>query len=48
MKVLICIMSFAFLLVWMTIGVTAEEAALVAYYSFDGNPDDSSGMETMV
>lgn len=45
MKVLIFVMSFAFLLVWMTIGVTAEEAALVAYYSFDGNPDDSSGNE---
>ena len=43
MKVLIFVMSFTFLLVWVNLGITAEDASLVAYYSFDGNPEDSSG-----
>ena len=47
MKVLIFVMSFTFLLVWVNLGITAEDATLVAYYSFDGNSEDSSGNETM-
>lgn len=42
MKVLIYITTLAFLLGCVTIVVTAEEA-LVAYYSFDGDTDDTSG-----
>ncbi len=45
MKVLIFVMSLTFLLVWVNVGITAEDASLVAYYSFDGNSDDTSGNE---
>ncbi|RKU12725.1 hypothetical protein C6501_10615 [Candidatus Poribacteria bacterium] len=45
MKTLIFILTFTFLLVWTNLGITAEDASLVAHYTFDGNPDDSSGNE---
>lgn len=45
MKTLIFILTFTFLLVWANLGITAEDASLVAYYSFEGNAEDSSGNE---
>lgn len=44
MKQLLCLLISSVLLMGLLSGVTAEDA-LVAYYSFDGNADDSSGNE---
>jgi hypothetical protein len=43
MKLLILTSTFAVILMCLNLGIAAEDAALVAYYSFDGNSDDSSG-----
>lgn len=44
MKQLLCLLISSVLLMGLISGVTAEDA-LVAYYSFDGDADDSSGNE---
>ena len=44
MKLLILTSTFAVILMCLNLGIAAEDdASLVAYYSFDGNSDDSSG-----
>ncbi len=45
MKILIFVTSLTLLLVCINLGTTAEDPSLVAYYSFDGNSDDTSGNE---
>lgn len=44
MKQFLFVLISSVLLMFLTLGVSAEEA-LVAYYSFDGDADDSSGNE---
>ena len=44
MRIIISVWTLTALLMCVTIGVSAEET-LVAYYSFDGDSDDSSGNE---
>ncbi len=36
-------MTITFLLACVNINLSAEDADLIAYYSFDGNAEDSSG-----
>ncbi len=43
MKVLTLILSFTFLLMSATLGITGEDPDMVAYYPFEGNPEDVSG-----
>ncbi len=43
MKLLILTSTFAVILMCLNLGIASEDATLVAYYSFDGNSDDSSG-----
>lgn len=44
MKQLLCFLTCSVILMGLVLGVTAEDA-LVAYYSFDGDAEDSSGNE---
>ena len=43
MKILTLILSFTFLLMIATLGITGEDPDLVAYYPFEGNPEDATG-----
>ena len=44
MKQLLCFLTCSVILMCLVLGATAEDA-LVAYYSFDGDAEDSSGNE---
>ena len=43
MKVLTLILSFTFLLMSAILGITGEDPDLVAYFPFDGDPEDATG-----
>ena len=43
MKTFMLILSFTFLLMSTTLGIAGEDPDLVAYFPFDGSPEDASG-----
>ena len=43
MKTLTLFLSYTFLLMSATLGITGEDPDMVAYYPFEGNPEDVSG-----
>lgn len=43
MKLFTLFLAVTFLLMSVTLGITGEDPDLVAYYPFDGNPEDATG-----